>query len=1518
MAGKVNIKFVAILGVSLVVLAGGAAFLAYKVVARSGDDHERAGDKLMEVGDFRGAADEYSMAVSEDRTNVRWLKKWRDALIKVVPETEVAYRDAYQKHYMGILQQLANVQSSDVAAQEDYLRALDEQSRLVGASGQTWTDIATAADRSITALAQVNPDTQRLRRYRGLALLAAARTIDPNEQTKQQIIDDLRAAIEADPNDVEAQLGIAELFVADATRAKRAGRLDEHQRLWDEAKAHLRTLVANSPDDARPMMRLWEMETDEKLEAAKTVATKDAAIREAGAGLDPIVDAVTRMPEAAIDRPFLVRLQRNLFAARKDDGAELWLGVVERLLSTRSQDPVLLLLRAEALGQAGQHEQAIEQYQKIVDMPDLPVSLEGIVLRSQRVSAVAAQVEQTLQIWSKTPEESKPEAMARVKAARDRLAERVSEDNLTLLRADALIAVNDGRNSDAIRLLTELNTRTGASDSGVLFMLAKALERDGSLGAAIQQYDRILTIEPSNYTAQMEATEIEMRLQNVQKAYERIKGLQAVDPDNPRIKTWYETLRTLIENQESDAISDPTMRALLEARRARLQDPPQFATAERILDRLMREQPDDPRPLVERVTVHTARNEIEQAKQLVEQGLEKFPKNQELVLAKLQLQNPDPIWVRLEYIRQSEVPEMDKLLQIFYILRSGNRLEEAEETLRQAIALDPNDSRIIEIQFVEALEAGDFASAREQATLAAKANVDQLNGQLYQARLDLAERKVDAAIATLDRATTQMPFSAPAWRLLGQARIAKGNIETGLDAMRRAMDIRPTDPTTVRPLIGMLIELQRTEEALAVARKARALNPNEPALVSAWLELEEQYGDKDVALSTRERRFTIDPSDAENSLAMARLRTDLGDYAGAAEALASLPKEGPEALGPNSLRARLAGEQGDIEGGARIWAEYIESLEPGQTRLAAMLSLGEYFVRLGQRDESIEAFEAARAAQTPELMEADRRLGDLYFEMGDNETSAAAYKRVLDGGADRDYIVAKRRVEALLRMRLWDEAVAAIEAIEAKQGRDLQTLLLRVDAATGRGDTALARRLVDEAVQLAPTDPLPFIRRAQQSFADPAQAPAVIRDLDQATQIRPSMVLPRRMLAQIYAREGRLSDAVAQLNKIIEFNPFSDQIRLESIIDMVRLGRRDDAMTAARLAVEQRAVDEPLWYVYAGDVMARMEDFRQAVNFYGKGYEQTGKVEHLGRLVDSMLRLRPPQADQAEQAINSLSQDELRDNRMMVEAFRARIDASRGKTPDGLRRLESIYADASKRSDTARAWVGQVDIVLGGDSIKIAEFIEQVQPFAEQPAYMKVLTARHLAQNQARWSEALQGLDGIESDLDPQRDPLSVLDLHRIRANLHYILGDYQKAADEYRAGLRLSPDDSEFNNNLAFTLATHLGKPEDAVAYAERAAARDPDNPAILDTLGVLYYQTNQFAKADQILTRSLEASDDALNRIAANIHLAKVKIALRDFGRARSLAEDARREMGSDPLLQQTYQTELDSLMRELEKTE
>src|SRR5690606_8077150 len=110
MATKVNVKFVIALAAVLLVLFSGIAWVAYEKLTTSGEEYEAKGDVLLAAGDYDEAADMYRRAVRHDQTNIVWLTKWRDTILKVVPETQVEYLKFYRDYYFGILNRLAVLQ----------------------------------------------------------------------------------------------------------------------------------------------------------------------------------------------------------------------------------------------------------------------------------------------------------------------------------------------------------------------------------------------------------------------------------------------------------------------------------------------------------------------------------------------------------------------------------------------------------------------------------------------------------------------------------------------------------------------------------------------------------------------------------------------------------------------------------------------------------------------------------------------------------------------------------------------------------------------------------------------------------------------------------------------------------------------------------------------------------------------------------------------------------------------------------------------------------------------------------------------------------------------------------------------------------------------------------------------------------------------------------------------------------------------------------------------------------------
>ena len=116
---------------------------------------------------------------------------------------------------------------------------------------------------------------------------------------------------------------------------------------------------------------------------------------------------------------------------------------------------------------------------------------------------------------------------------------------------------------------------------------------------------------------------------------------------------------------------------------------------------------------------------------------------------------------------------------------------------------------------------------------------------------------------------------------------------------------------------------------------------------------------------------------------------------------------------------------------------------------------------------------------------------------------------------------------------------------------------------------------------------------------------------------------------------------------------------------------------------------------------------------------------------------------------------------------------------------------------------------------------------------------------------ALAELDIRENRTDPakqrltaitQSDPKNVPALMGL-ASLEENAGDHTGAAIRYRAVLEVDGSNLFALNNLAYSLATT--DPDEALKLAQRATELAPDNAAVQDTLGWVYYRKGNYNMA-------------------------------------------------------------------------
>ena len=139
----------------------------------------------------------------------------------------------------------------------------------------------------------------------------------------------------------------------------------------------------------------------------------------------------------------------------------------------------------------------------------------------------------------------------------------------------------------------------------------------------------------------------------------------------------------------------------------------------------------------------------------------------------------------------------------------------------------------------------------------------------------------------------------------------------------------------------------------------------------------------------------------------------------------------------------------------------------------------------------------------------------------------------------------------------------------------------------------------------------------------------------------------------------------------------------------------------------------------------------------------------------------------------------------------------------------------------------------------------------------------HAGVDSAYWSQSLvRAEDAAEKALD--LDP-SIVSAHVALGNAHRDRWEWSESDRSYRRALELAPDDPEANQQYAEMLAG-MGRTEEAIPYARRAAELDPLAAIHLNALGYILWNAGRTDESLATLRRAY-AIDSTLSYVNRNI---------------------------------------------------
>lgn len=1512
MASKVNVKFVAILVGVLILLAGAVGGAAMLVLFKSAEELAAQGDAFMQAGNAVEAEKAYAKAVNKERTNPEYLRKWRDSIGQVIPKTQTLFDSKYPQ-YTQVRKTLADLLRTDVAAHRDYLDTLMEMLG-AGYNRQLCEQIAQSATDALLQFGETKQggESDVLKRYRALAnlrIMTEARNLNP--EAEQGIRTDFEAALAADPGDVDSVIGLQTWYMYQADMAIRGERLDEGNKLAEQGRKIVREFRAKDPSEPKTALaQLSWLLTDARRQAqamsnpSDRRKLADQLRNDAAKGLAEAGAVFASADPKRIDAQTLS--QFTFLELSLDDSGKLTQSraALERAIQARPTDASLLMTRAEAETLAREFEAAIATLQQVRDLPNPTINVQGKLLWFRKNEALFRQAAICLRAWEYASEQDpaklkqiRSEWLEKGKARRAELAKIEPEGSIRLQFVDGKIKLAEDDFLNAQRLLLGYLAGVGEQDADALFSAAKASAQLNQPGKARELLEKALAINPGNITAMLLLGEVEIRLRNVERAKQLYQMASEMLPGNETIE---KRLLTIEQELGEKAVTDPIAKVIAEARAKQDAGDEQGARAALEQGMVSLKYPQELTMRV--VNLKMGINDLDSAKSVLEKAIESAKdrpaERQVFENALAVISAGDPVKARLQALEQAkDVPAAQRALQRAAILESGGEVHKAAAQEAWAgLARDfPDDPMVIESLFIKALRERKLDDARTWGDKAIARNLDTYEGVTFKARLMAAEGNRRGAITALETGAAKYNFNVEAYRVLAGLQAEEGRSADAVANMKKAIDLRPDDATSILQYSATLQAAARNDEALRMIRDAAKLLAGDMNVRDEWLRLEGTLGDREVALRERTRDAARDPGNRSYKVQIAALNVDLRRFD---EARKRIDEVRASSDGPDMVRIDAAWhyDQANVSGAEKVFRDYAEKVKgeaDGTARFTdTLMGLAQFMAVRNQQRVAIKALEEARATQDPVQVPADRMLAELYLEQNESDKAIESLRRVIAASKDTpEDAVRLRLAEALIGARRFEDGEKELDSLSKELREGVVAQMLRADAANARGETDRAFDILDRAIVAFPTSAGVFLKRGQLAIEHRRNPADTLADLDQSLKLDPRLWQAHQLRAVVFERSDRREDMINAMKSVLQINPGYDEMLGMAVRELVKMDRDDEAASLAE-DVARRRGGMGAFYASLGDLFDSLERPDRARAFYRLAFNNDNRSSHAVRYINAVLNQKPANVTEAENVLTRVQDRINKDPELLLG--RAAIRKARNNLADARKDAAASMRLIPVESVPAmQNWFNSAFSLLGGpDTLGTLDAMSR--DAAVNQDWLTFFRARLQSDRPETRDRGLDEMLRLAKSTKLQGLAALARSEHAGRL---YLSNQFDKAEQAFRDIVAANPEDAETLNNLAYLLGKDLKKPTEALPFARKAVEIRPKSPEALDTLGMVLMESGTFDESRDVLLRALSLPSTPGTQVTILMHLAETQFrmdkkdeAKATLARAKSLMQQSR----------------------------
>jgi tetratricopeptide (TPR) repeat protein len=386
---------------------------------------------------------------------------------------------------------------------------------------------------------------------------------------------------------------------------------------------------------------------------------------------------------------------------------------------------------------------------------------------------------------------------------------------------------------------------------------------------------------------------------------------------------------------------------------------------------------------------------------------------------------------------------------------------------------------------------------------------------------------------------------------------------------------------------------------------------------------------------------------------------------------------------------------------------------------------------------------------------------------------------------------------------------------------------------------------------------------------------------------------PERAYAQylhgmLSAQNGRAEAALEYLDRALALQEIDGAYAARARV-LLRLGRADEAVVSLQKAVERNPDDQNLRLTYARLLVDIKQYDKARIEFEKLLKALPDDAELLYTL--GLLSLESQRLDDAEKYMMMLVRMDERDGE--AQYYLGRIYENRKQYDEAIEWYEQVHIGDYQFD--ARLRIADM-LGLAGKTDQAIEHLDAMLKGSQSDGTLvRIYIAKGELLRQAHRYEDAMAVFNTALGIVPDNS-----DLLYARALVAERLGRIDQLEADLKIILKTEPDNAHALNALGFTLADQTDRYQEAYDYLKRAIEIMPEDPAIIDSLGWVYYRMGNYEEAIRLLRTALSHFDDA--EIAA--HLGEVLWVSGDQQEARGIWQEALKKSPDDPVLQEVMQ--------------